>query len=254
MTDKPNVNAVEINELTFPDDAIFTSKTASDFCCKKNCANANVPEVLKCRKAIAKKICRKDNYYNSIQNLGQYPWMVYNLQWGNYPDYLKCFCETCGKNKNKLKNNVKDCCNCNTACNKLSKKIRNKMRNNIGYFKVYNPYQDYKCSTVDGWPPQIASPTGDHKTGHGTKTYVELVNELKTRKITGYNKQIENPQMYVYEGRLYSQYAKVPVFIKKKNKTYKVQVPCAPGARKYVPKNILGNSRNAFDFNNVQNQ
>ena len=51
--------------------------------------------------------------------------------------------------------------------------------------------------------------------------------------------------------KIYNQYVKVPVYFKKCNRTYMVRVPCAPGSRKYEPKNILGNSSKAFEFNNL---
>ena len=252
MTTVPNVNIVENNPIPIQPDKLYTTKTPNYFCCKKNCYNCNVPENVECKKRFAKKICRTHNYINGIQKLGQYPWMVYNLQWGNYPEYLKCYCATCGLNKKNKTiipiGNVKQCCNCNPACNKLSKKIREKMHKGIGYFKVYNKYQDYTYNTVDGWPPQMASPTGDSKHGHGNLKYIELIRDLN-KKVIAFNKINDAAPLYLYKGRLYSQYARVPV--KRCNKTSMIQVPCAPGSKKYIPKNILGNSSKAFEFNNL---
>jgi hypothetical protein len=234
----PNVNVVENNNnCSCPPGSIITSKTPSDFCCKKNCSNCNVKENMKCRIAMAKKICRPQNYKNGIQRLGQYPWMVHNLQWGNFPDHLKCFCQTCDKS-------VKSCCNCNCACNKLSKKIKQKMKNNIGYFKVYNRYQDYTYNTVDGWPPTMATSTTDTQHGHGMSDYVHLVHDLK-KKVTGYQKILSNGQLYQYKGQLYSEHVKVPVYDSICNKTVMVKVPCARGAIKHVPRSGL--NVNAFD-------
>ena len=85
MTTVPNVNIVENNPIPIQPDKLYTTKTPNYFCCKKNCYNCNVPENVECKKRFAKKICRTHNYINGIQKLGQYPWMVYNLQWGNYP-------------------------------------------------------------------------------------------------------------------------------------------------------------------------
>lgn len=234
----PNVNIVENNNnCPCPPGSIITSKTASDFVCKKNCANCKVDANMKYRKEFAKKICRTNHYKNGIQRLGQYPWMVYNLQWGNYPDHLKCFCQTCD-------GNVHQCCNCNCACNKLSKDIKKKIHQKIGYFKVYNPYQDYSYNTVDGWPPQMATPTRDAHHGHGVNNYIQLVRDLN-KKVIGFNKTFSEGQLYLYKGRLYSQHVKVPVYDPVCNKTVMVQVPCARGSVKYVPKSGL--NINAFD-------
>ena len=57
----------------------------------------------------------------------------------------------------------------------------------MGYFKVYNPYQDYTYNTVDGWPPQMATPTRDAHHGHGINDYIQLVRDLNN-KVIGFNK------------------------------------------------------------------
>tara|TARA_B100000963_G_scaffold307138_1_gene282060 strand:+ start:2186 stop:2872 length:687 start_codon:yes stop_codon:yes gene_type:complete len=221
----PNVNIVENNNenLCNCKNPIITTKTASQLCCKSNCSNCIGNNNLECRINKAKKICRIDNYKNAIQRIGQYPWMAQNLQWGNYPDYLKCFCQTCDKK-------VHDCCNCNCACNKLSKNIRKKINQKIGYFKVYNPYQDYTYNTVDGWPPLGAKPTGDSQHGHGVNTYIHLVRDLKSKKVIGYNKIYTNKILYKYRGQIYSEHVKIPVYDKKCNKYVMVQIPCVRGA------------------------
>ena len=55
------------------------------------------------------------------------------------------------------------------------------MHKGIGYYKVYNKYQDYTYNTVDNWPPTMASPTGDgrhgrdHGHGIGTKNICTIM-------------------------------------------------------------------------------
>ena len=209
----PNLALVENNPIIIPPNKINTSKTACDYCCKKNCSNSKLPAVELCKKNIAKKLCRIDTYRNGIQKLGQFAWGTYNIQTGvRYPRIVNC--KKVGK--------------CKT------------------YFKVNNPYQDNTYNTVDGWPPMMASPTGDDRHGAGTASYIEIVRDLQ-KKAIAYKYIEQNQQLYFYKNKLYNKNAIVEVFNPECNKTYKIQVPCAPGAKKYIPNSRLNN--NAFQLN-----
>ena len=188
-----------------------TSKTPCDFCCKKNCSNSNLGAVKLCKKAIAKRICRKDLYENGPTKLGNYAWTFYNLDTGiKHPP--TCNCKKVGK--------------CKT------------------YYKAMNRYGDNTYNTTDGWPATMASPTGDHHSGSGISTYIEIVRNIQKRAIA-FKYYERNNQLYIYGGKVYHKSAKVEVYNKKCKKMELVQVPCAPGARLYIPKSGL--NVKAFD-------
>ena len=107
-----------------------------------------------------------------------------------------------------------------------------------------NRYGDNTYNTVDGWPPIMASPSGDHHSGSGIATYVELVRNIQKRAIA-FKYYERNNQLYIYGGKIYHKSAKVKVYNQKCKKMEMVKVPCAPGAKLYIPNSGL--NVNAFD-------
>ena len=145
----PNLALVENNPIIIPPNKINTSKTACDYCCKKNCSNSKIPAVELCKKNIAKKLCRIDTYRNGIQKLGQFAWGTYNIQTGvRYPRIVNC------KKVGKCKS----------------------------YFKVSNPYQDNTYNTVDGWPPMMAYQLVMIDM-EGNSLYIEIVRDLQKKQL-----------------------------------------------------------------------
>ena len=194
---------------------INSSKSPSYFCCNTNCTNCNYEVNKKCVKQFSKKICRKDNYKNGYERLGQHAFNVYNIQYGYYPAELKCFCFLCGKDCNmKTYQN----CNCSSKCAKVSNAIRKQLSKNRSYIKVLNPYQDINYSTNDGWPPTVASPTGAQN-----NTYQQNINDIISR--------LER-RLYKYNGKIYGyrQRLDYTYMCNGDKKTRKMMVACIPGA------------------------
>ena len=143
---------------------VNTSHTSQYFCCNRNCTNCRFKNGSnsinkQCMNRLSKKICHPDNYKNGYHRLGQKAWNTYNIQYGHFPEHLKCFCRTAGKN---CKMKTFKSCDCSHQCVKLSAIIRKKLSENKSYMKVMNPYGDINYNTVDGWPPIMATPSGDH--------------------------------------------------------------------------------------------
>ena len=148
------------------------------FCCNSGCTNCGFGVNKKCVKQFSKKKpCRVDNYKNGFSTLGKKAFNAYNIEYGYFPEHLKCFCRQRGPS---CKIHIKKSCNCSNECVKLSLIIQKELSKNKSYMKVLNRYQDITYNTVDGWPPTAAEPTG-HLSGSRSNTLAENMEEATAK-------------------------------------------------------------------------
>ena len=198
----------------------MNSYSPFQYCCNSGCTNCDFGVNRKCVKQFSKKKpCIVDNYKNGFHNLGQKTFNAQNIEFGYFPEHLKCFCRQRGKDCKML---IKKNCNCSKECVKLSLMIQKELSKNRSYMKVYNPYQDITYNTVDGWPPLPAQPTG-HLNGSRSNTLQDNMNEAIARL---------DRRLYRYMGRIYGyrEFVDYSFMCKGVKKTVKRRVCCIPSA------------------------
>ena len=200
-----------------------SSHPPSYFCCNSGCTNCRFSTNRKCVKQFSNaKKCTVDFHKNGFDVLGKNTFNTYNIEYGYFPDYLKCFCRTRGK---KCKMKTYKQCNCSNECVKISLIIKNKLSKHRSYMKVYNPYGDITYNSVDGWPPTAASSTG-HLSGTlritPQNTKLDILRDLQEQVVARSEKRF-----YKFNGKIYGHRERVNYPISSKCKR---QVSCIPTA------------------------
>jgi len=196
--------------------------TPTQYCCNSGCTNCGVGINKKCVKQFSDKLpCKPDYHANGFTRLGKKAFNAYNIEYGYFPDYLKCFCRTRGKD---CKMKTYNSCNCSKECVSVSLRIQSELSKNRSYMKVYNRFQDITYNTVDGWPPTTAQPTG-HRNGHKTNTLADNNREVR--------ESMEH-RLYRYKGVVYGyrEFVEITVVCDGKQIKVKRRVSCLPGAIK----------------------
>jgi hypothetical protein len=192
----------------------------TQYCCNSGCTNCGFGVNKKCVKQFSdKQPCKPDYHINGFNKLGKKAFNAYNIDYGYFPEHLKCLCRTRGKD---CKMKTAKSCNCSKECVKVSLMIQKELSENRSYMKVYNRYQDITYNTVDGWPPTTATVMGNSNVGR-VNTLAENQQEVIAR--------LER-RLYRYKGRTYGhrEYIDVTIVCDGEPKIVKKRVSCIPGA------------------------
>jgi len=192
----------------------------TQFCCNSGCTNCGFGVNKKCVKQFSENLpCKPDYHKNGWDKMGKKAFNAANIEYGYFPEYLKCFCRTRGKD---CKMKTYKSCNCSKECVKVSLMIQKELSKNKSYMKVYNKYQDITYNTVDGWPPTSASSTGTSNSARANtleQNRQEVIDRLDRR-------------FYKYKGRTYGhrEYVDVTIICDGEPKIVKKRISCIPGA------------------------
>ena len=203
-----------------------SSHKPTDFCCNTSCSNCRFSLNKECVANFSKKKkCNVDFYKNSFQVLGKDAFNTYNINYGYFPEDIKCLCRSRG---HKCRMKTYKQCNCSMPCIKLSALIRKKLSQNKSYMKVNNRYGDITYNSVDGWPPTMAQPTG-----YLNGTLYLNPNSTKLERLRNMEQQViarAEKRYYRYNGKIYGYREKVAY--PPNSKTCKIEVYKVPTAVK----------------------